>query len=141
MKKKHREFLRNIAEGMTNAEAYLSAGYKSKSMISASASARNLLHKLTENIPHRELSAILHTPLEIYSRIKELAEQGAGPVAISALALETKCNGMQDSPQDFNRGVPIIIVNQLPLVHDPGSLNPLDTIEVFPIERPKQLTE
>lgn len=142
MKKRDREFLRNISEGMTHYKAYLSAGFKCKDDKCAMAAASRRLRKLTENIPHRELSQILHTPLEIYSRIKEIADDRKNPsVAMAALALETKCNGMQDSPTDFSRGVPIIIVNQLPAVTSYNSLNPLDSIEVFPIDRPKQLTE
>jgi hypothetical protein len=137
IKRRWVKFLENLRDGMTETDAYLAAGYKSRSRESAARSGSRLLIKLREIMHGTEMFDI-YVPADELSRVgAELLRSKDDRVRAAMFGHAAKVKRWVDPENDIPHGVTVVI-DQRPLPPLPEEEERLN--EIKPIKY-RQITD
>lgn len=111
---KESKFLKNLAMGMTYADAYEAAGYKTKTRESSAACGFKLLKRLHEAMSDREMLDAMVPTSRVIQVTNEIMETSADDNRLRAASLIGKWKQMETPEGGPAQGATIIIVRQLP---------------------------
>jgi hypothetical protein len=106
-------FLKNIANGMSQTESYLLAGFKAKTYDSAAQAASRLSRHLQETMTARDTLDIMVPDKDLFAIVNEKMLTAPDDVQVRAASLFGKWKGLESPDQAALTGSTIIIMQQL----------------------------
>jgi len=106
-------FLKNIANGMVQADAYLAAGFKAKTRENAARAASRLSTHLQETMTARDTLDIMVPDKDLFALVNEKMMTSPDDVQVRAASLFGKWKGLETPEVSGLQGSTIIIMQQL----------------------------